>query len=275
MSRKTILITGVSGFIGAHLFEALKGQKTFGLSRQDSSRKKENFLIKCDLTNQIDLKKNIMEIKPDIIFHLAAMTNPKLNKQRPEEARLLNVGITKNLIDIIDTEKTHLIFLSTDKVFDGTNNNPDENSKTNPLWIYGNLKLECEKIVTENVKKHHIIRLPIVHGYGEGNPSSFIDEAITNLRQKRKVNAFDDVKRCYVKIDEIIAFMTKLIGNYNYGIYHAGSELMSYYDRIAQLCREKGVDVNSLLIPVKGNAKPLIQNLNTKKLEQTFNFSFS
>lgn len=274
MSRKTILITGASGFIGAHLFEALKEQRPIGFSRQESS-KKENFLIKCDLTNQIDLKKNIMEIKPDIIFHLAAMTNPKRNEKKPEEARLLNVGITKNLIDIIDTEKTHLIFLSTDKVFDGTNNNPDENSKTNPLWIYSSLKLECEKVITEKVKKYHIIRLPIVHGYGEGNASSFIDEAIINLSQKKHVNAFDNVKRCYVKIDEIIDFLTKLIKDSNYGIYHAGSVLMNYYDRITLLCREKGIDVNSLLIPVKGSAKPLIQNLNTKKFEQTFNFSFS
>ena len=274
MSRKTILITGASGFIGAHLIKALKEQKPFGLSRQESLENKK-VLIKCDLTNQIDLKNIMMGINPDIIYHFAAMTNPQRNENFPDEARLLNVDITNNLVESIDKEKTHLIFLSTDKVFDGSNIEPDENSKTDPLWIYGKFKLECEKIIRDNLPKHHIIRLPIVHGNGDANSSSFLDQALVDLRSGQRVNSFKNIKRCYVKIAELIELMKILLNDSHYGIYHAGSTKMSYYLRMKKLCEENNIAVNNLLIPVLGNVKPIVQNLNTKKLEQTFNFSFS
>ncbi len=272
--KKTILITGTSGFIGARLYESLKEHNTVGLTRQERLQTDKN-LVKCDLTSLNEIKKTIKDIHPDVIYHFAALTNPQRNEKNPEGARLLNVGITKNLVKVIDTQKSHIIFLSTDKVFDGSEFNPDETSETNPLWVYGSLKLECEKIIENKMLKYHIIRLPIVHGNGEKNSSSFIDEALINLSGGNWVNAFDNVKRCYVRLDELTDFLKKLIDDSHYGIYHAGSALMSYYERITMLCTGNGIAVNGRLVPVEGNAKPPVQNLNTCKLEQTFNFSFS
>jgi dTDP-4-dehydrorhamnose reductase len=274
MNRKTLLITGASGFIGEHLCKCLELYKPFGLTRQGNLLQGKK-TIKCDLTNKIELKKIIMGIKPDIIYHLAALTNPQRNETFPDEARLLNVDITNNLVESIDKEKTHLIFLSTDKVFDGSNIEPDENSKTDPLWIYGKFKLECETIIRDNLPKHHILRLPIVHGNGTENSSSFIDQALIDLRSGQRVKSYKNIKRCYVKVAELIELMKILVNDSHYGIYHAGSRKKSYYLRMKKLCEENNIAVNNLLIPVLGNVKPIVQNLNTKKLEQTFNFSFS
>ena len=272
--KKTILITGATGFIGARLFKGLKEYEPIGITRKIKSQN-EKYFIKCDMTNSIELKKIIMDTNPDIIYHFAAMTNPQRNEKTPKEARSSNVDITKNLVEIIDTQKTHLIFLSTDKVFDGSKNNPNENSKTNPLWIYSSLKLECEKIIEGNMIKYHIIRLPIVHGNGDKDSSSFIDHALIDLRAGKLLNSFNNVKRCYVKVDELTKFLIKLINDSHYGIYHAGSTLMSYFDRISMLCHDSNITVNSILVSVEGEAKPLVQNLNTNKLEHTFNFSFN
>lgn len=272
--KKTILITGASGFIGARIYKSLNEHNTVLLSRQEKFQTDKK-LVKCDLTNLNEIKRIIKKIHPDVVYHFAALTSPKRNEKNPKDARLLNVGITENLIKAIDKQKTHIIFLSTDKVFDGSKVDPDEMSETNPLWVYGSFKLECEKTIGNKMLKHHIIRLPIVHGNGEENSSSFIDEALINLSRDNQVKAFDNVKRCYVRLDELIDFLKKLIDDSHYGLYHAGSSLMSYYERIAMLCIENDIVVNGRLVPVEGYAKPPVQNLNTRKLEKTFNFSFS
>jgi len=59
-----------------------------------------------------DIARIIGVIQLDIVFHFAAMTNPKRNEENPEDARALNVAITENLIHAIDTKNTYIIFLS-------------------------------------------------------------------------------------------------------------------------------------------------------------------
>ena len=272
--KKTVSITGASGFIGSQLLKRLKDYNLVGFFHQNMPKLKDIKTIKCDLKNKLETQKIISELKPDIIFHFAGMTNPKRNKENPEDARALNFAITENLIHASDTKKTHIIFLSTDKVFDGSEPNPDETSKTNPLWLYGSLKLECEKIIEKRIDKYHIIRLPIVHSNGEAHSISFIDGAVNNLKNGKQIKAFKNVKRCYVRVNELTAFLEKLITDSHYGIYHAGSSLASYYDRIRLLCRENGISIDGKLVPVEGDVKPIVQNLNTNKLEQTFNLTF-
>jgi len=274
MTDKTILITGASGFIGGQFLEKLKDLNLIGLVHQNKIKSNQAKIIKCDLRNKLEIQKIIGELKPDVVFHFAAMTNPKCNEENPEDARASNVAIMKNLIHAIDTKNTHIIFLSTDKVFDGAELNPDETSKTNPLWLYGSLKLECEKLIENNIDKYHIIRLPIVHSCGEVHSTSFIDEALINLKNGKQIKAFKNVKRCYVRLNELTAFLERLITDSHYGVYHAGSSLMSYYDRIRMLSKENGISIDGKLVPIEGDARPLVQNLNTNKLMQTFNFTF-
>ena len=92
--KKTILLTGASGNIGRKLFDNLREYKLFGIySKNNNSNQK---LIKCDLRNKKKLKFLIKKIKPDIVIHMAAMTNPGLNEKYPKKSRELNYDITNN-----------------------------------------------------------------------------------------------------------------------------------------------------------------------------------
>ena len=77
-----ILITGITGFVGSHLAEYILGVKkdvqVFGLCRWRSPR--ENLgniydkvtLVEGDLCDIGSLIRHLGQVKPEIIFHLAA-----------------------------------------------------------------------------------------------------------------------------------------------------------------------------------------------------------
>ncbi|MGG4146091.1 GDP-mannose 4,6-dehydratase [Paenibacillus algorifonticola] len=76
------LITGITGFAGSHLAEYLLAHQmeVSGTVRKTSSIKHIAHLLpavrlyECELTNEADVEKMIADVKPDMIFHLAAQS---------------------------------------------------------------------------------------------------------------------------------------------------------------------------------------------------------
>ncbi len=76
-------MTGIKGFVGSHLAEYIieldEGHEIYGLCRWRSPR--DNLLNICDKVTLLDadlcdlgaLIRHIKAIKPDVIFHLAAL----------------------------------------------------------------------------------------------------------------------------------------------------------------------------------------------------------
>ena len=104
---------------------------------------------------------------------------------------------------------------------------------------------------------------------------SFIDKAIDDIRIGKKVEIFGNIKRCFVRVEELIFIYEKLISSDQYGTYNIASPLSSYYERLVNLCVEKKLDFKKSVIETKGTTFPLEQNINCKKFEKTFNFKFS
>lgn len=105
-----ILITGISGFAGSFLSEYLISQnkgKIFGTYLEETSLKNiESLKTKVNLfkLNLIDEKKVldiVNQIKPDLIFHLAALTSPKASFDNPFETIQNNVKGELNLLEAV------------------------------------------------------------------------------------------------------------------------------------------------------------------------------
>ena len=276
MNSEKILITGAGGFIGGGLFEKLKHHNPTGVVFNLREGLNDENFIEADLRDGKRVKEIFDKFKPATVFHFAAFLSPKRNEENPEQAKEANMGITQNIVDNL-SDDAHIIFPSTDKVFDGSDPNPDEASEVKPLWLYAELKYQCEEIIKKKTDKFHIVRLPIVHSLGQPTSistktgrGSFIDKAIIDLESGKEVTVFKNVERCFLRIEELLHVFEVFIGDMNYGTYHVGTKMMNYYDRLCALCDELGVDWKDKIIPVEGNAKPLRQNLNTDKLNNIF-----
>ncbi len=273
IKKTLIMVTGSSGYIGKELLSCLQGYNCIGVDWKTIATKSQYTFINADL-RQPNIVKNIFKkYSPHILYHFAALISPEVNEKEIELAIESHITITQNILDNL-SDNTHLFFLSTDKVFDGSLLHPNEDAPTHPIWTYGKLKLQCENMIQKNIEKYHILRLPIVHSFGNPDSSSFIDKALIEIKNKKTVQIYDNVFRCYILVSDLITVLKKLIYDDHYGIYHVGTEMMSYCDRIKQLCNKQLLSYEKFLQSVQGVVRPLKQNLDTTKIRTLLNFDF-
>jgi dTDP-4-dehydrorhamnose reductase len=271
--NKKILLTGASGKIGQKLFSILQKKNCYGIFYKKKIRNKKN-LIKLDLRNKKKLKSFIKKTNPSTVIHLAGMRDPGLNEKKPKESKDLNLEVTRNLVKNL-SKKTHFIFFSTDKVYEGKNKSYNELSKSSPKGLYGKYKLKSENIIKKKFKNHHIIRMPLVHADGRDKDFSIIDKSIFRLKKKLKVEVFSNVKRCFVNVDDLIRFIVVILNEKKFGTYNIGSKLSSYADRVKKICKQKKIIFKKNLILITGIVNPISMRLNTKKFKKNFNFKFN
>jgi dTDP-4-dehydrorhamnose reductase len=272
--KKKIIITGVSGFIGKIFFNKIKNKfNVYGI--YNSTKINENKTKKIDLSNLIETKNFIKKIKPDVIFHFAAMTNPKLNELDKKKSYKSNFIVTKNIVKCAN-KKTKIVFLSTDKVYDGNYRKNSEKDIPKPLNFYGRQKLNSENFIKKNIDKFYILRLPIVHSNGRVKKKSIIDKFIYEINKNKKINIFSNVVRSFIKINELNDFMIKLIDmDKNYGIYNIGSKPYSYLNRVFLLSTINEKKFRKLVEGNLGKVFPLKQPIDVSKVKKFFNISFS
>lgn len=161
-SKKTALITGITGQDGSYLAELLleKGYEVHGIIRRHSSintdridhlynnpelRDKTFFLHHGDLTDSSNLNRLIEKIKPTEIYNLAAQSHVAVSFEVPEyTAEVTGIG-TLRLLDAIRESGMNCKFYqaSTSELFGGLPETAPQSEKTPfyPKSPYGVAKL--------------------------------------------------------------------------------------------------------------------------------------
>lgn len=141
MEKKTILITGGSGFLGRNLALRLKDKYNVVLAARNN---KNNFyagkitgcpIIPLDVSNIESVRDVISEVKPHIIIHAAATKFVDLSEKYPMETIDVNVIGSQNIARVaIEKGVEFVVGISTDKACPPVRN------------IYGISKAAMEKI---------------------------------------------------------------------------------------------------------------------------------
>ena len=128
-NNKKILITGHTGFKGSWLVHWLSryNVKIMGISLDYNEKlslfkfvNKTRLISKrLDIVNYNKLEKNILEFKPDIIYHLAAQSLVKKSVNNPLETFRTNIIGTANILNCLNklNKKTISVIVTSDKCY--------------------------------------------------------------------------------------------------------------------------------------------------------------
>ena len=161
MSRKTALITGVTGQDGSYLTDLLlkKGYKVIGVKRRSSSfntkridhiyndiRQSKNFIpYYGDLTDSSNILRIIQSTKPDEIYNLGAQSHVHTSFEIPEYSANADALGTLRILEAIRIlkfqKKTKFYQASTSEIFGNTEIPQNENTPFRPRSPYAISKL--------------------------------------------------------------------------------------------------------------------------------------
>jgi GDP-4-dehydro-6-deoxy-D-mannose reductase len=158
-----ILVTGVTGFVGGHLAEALlarPGVELHGLSRRarwgEEWRHLEGRarLWSCDLCDAAGLRARLADIRPEFVYHLAAYANPGQSFRDPEAAWDSNLTATRRLYDAVVQwgGRPRILYVGSGLVYgdpEGPDEAHDERCPLRPASPYASSKAAADLVSYE------------------------------------------------------------------------------------------------------------------------------
>ena len=153
-----ILVTGGAGYIGSVLVNKLIEQgHEVNVIDDLSNGFRENIDKRAKFTEGSILDKgNLNQALEgvEVVYHLAAKIRVEEGEAKPELYKKVNIEGTLDLIKAcVDKKINKFIFASTAAVYGDPEDFPvNENSKTNPVNVYGATKLEIDKYLEANAK---------------------------------------------------------------------------------------------------------------------------
>ncbi len=228
-----VLITGVSGFLGWHLFHYLSPRfSVTGTYSRHRPRLAGSAVEQLDLRDPAAAGKIFSRLSPEVVIHCAAVTSPAACLIDPGLTREVNIAGTESIAHAAQIAGTRMIYISTDRVFDGKQGNYRENAPARPLGPYGQSKLDGEKLVRKIVPEHLVLRLPLMYGSASPFSGSFLEFMRKGFLGQTPLDLFLDQYRTPLYVAdaargiELILKRPKLQGLYHLG----GSERINRVD---------------------------------------------
>jgi GDP-4-dehydro-6-deoxy-D-mannose reductase len=228
----SILITGISGFVGGHFTRYLLSKKTgydiHGVSRskpgwdtvQDQAFDLHSITFHpCDLLDSAKINTIIKEIQPDLILHLASFSSVAQSWQDPLTSFLNNTNAFLNIIEAVRIQELDSKILSIGSseeygIVDVSDLPLTEEQQVNPANPYAIAKVSEEYLSQTYVKGYHL-NICCTRSFNHIGPrqrdqfvvssiaKQFADIAVNHKKPIIKIGA-GSIIRDFVDIDDVV-----------------------------------------------------------------------
>ena len=241
-TKKRLLLTGATGFLGRRILQDLAGPYEIIATHHGGLEDAPDVTAVHWEATKGAPEALLALFEPDAVLHLMALSRTEACASDPQSAQLLNVEITARLAEAALFRRTPFLFTSTDLVFDGMRGNYTEEDTPHPTSTYSRTKWEAEqalqKIFSRRPELLTIFRIGLSYGWGDekhGGPAGWI---ISALNSGKTVDLFQDEYRSPLYQGDVSRALAEAIEKQISGLYHLGGpERMDRYTlgiRIAQ-----------------------------------------
>ena len=180
---KRIYIAGCGGMLGEAFYKQFKDDYELKCTDIDVN---ENWLSYLDFREFDKYKEDVINFKPNFLFHLGAYTNLEFCEKNPDDTYITNTLSVENATYIANSLKIPILYISTAGIFDGKKHVYDDWDIPNPLGIYARSKYLGEKYVVENAKRYLVCRAGWMMGAGPKKDKKFIQKLMKQIKEDRK-----------------------------------------------------------------------------------------
>lgn len=173
LARRRILVTGGQGMLG-DAFARLLG--TFAAGCEVRAPGKEEL----DVTNESHLDAHAQWVRGGWVIHCAALVNVEGCAKDPERAEAVIVRGTANVVRLAERAGARVFYPQSFLIYDGQENPIAEDCLPKPLSLYGQLKVEAERIVMASAARPLSVRMAGFFG-GEARDKNFVGKLIPHL----------------------------------------------------------------------------------------------
>ncbi len=263
-SNKRILVTGAAGSIGSEIarqISKLPSADVYFLDRDENLLLKlqieleknglarsDRFIL-CDIRDSESIHKYVNDIKPNVIFHAAALKHFQFLEMYPQEAFKTNVIGSKNLISAaLSNEVKYFVNISTDKAAD-------------PISFLGKSKLLTERLISgidDAGKKYISVRF----GNVLGSNGSFLDTFNYCIDNNLPISITDEsVARYFMTISEAVNLVlySVILGSPGETVILRMGDKIKIADIANFLIKRSGKDIKINYVGLRRNEK-LVEN---------------
>lgn len=235
-----VLVTGAGGLLGQKLVKVLadKGHEVVAIYRVHEPPVAQGVkLVRLDVTDWVRLEDLVLKTRPDTIIHAAAYTDVDGCEKDKEWAWRVNVAATRSIVRAARVVNAHLVYVSTDYVFDGEKGMYKETDVPSPVNYYGLTKLIAEELVRSSELLYTIVRPSAVYGV-KGSKKSFAEYIAEKLSRKEKIKALIDQYVSPTYSGSLAEAITEIVETKPLGTLHVAGPRMNRFEFAKMVARK-------------------------------------